>query len=64
VVLEGRDQADYTLWNQDRRLSECMGGLDVGVWELIKATSRADDRLVPDKTGQCLRADAFGDEIL
>lgn len=41
-----------------------MGSLDVGVWELIEATCRADDRLLPDKAGECLRTNAFGDEVL
>ena len=64
MVLERRSQTDDTLGNQDRRLGEHMGGLDLAVGELIKAPRRAHDRLFSDKTGQRLRSNSFGHEVL
>lgn len=64
VVLKGRHKTDNALWNQNRCLRETVGSVDVGVGELVETPGRAHDRLLPDKPGQRLRADARGDEIL
>jgi hypothetical protein len=41
-----------------------MGSLDVDFGKLIEPSCQAGDRLLPDKTGERLRADALGNEIL
>jgi hypothetical protein len=40
-----------------------MGGLDLGVRELVEATRRADDRFLSDETGEGFRSNALGNEF-
>jgi hypothetical protein len=63
VVLERRRKADYSFRNKNSRFCERMVSLNLDVRELIRAARRADHRLLPNKTGECLRSNALCSEI-
>ena len=64
MELERGDQADDALGHQNRGFGERMGGLDLCVGKLIETSRRTHDRLFPYETGQRLRSNSFGHEIL
>ena len=64
VELKSRSETDNALGNEHGGFSKHMARVDLCVPKLVKTTSRANNRFLPDKASQRFRSNPFGHEIL